>query len=122
MTRDGRRSDDRREHARVAFATSAVVFARHNAGVAFSIESISAGGARLVGPITLGVGERVQLVFEIDGTPIDIEGEVVRAQRQDIVNDRVAVRFENLSNATRAFIHQLVERVLDLECDRLPDQ
>ncbi len=122
MTSDGRGSDDRREHARVAFATSAVVLARHNVGVAFSIESISTGGARLVGPTTLGVGERVQILFEIDGTPIDVEGVVVRAERQDFVNDRVAVRFENLSDAMRAFIHQLVARVMDLACERLSDE
>ena len=109
--------DERRQHARADVAASAIVLARHNAGVAFMIESISAGGARLVGPLTLEAGERVQLLFEIGGTPIDVEGEVVRAERQDMLNDRVAISFKNVSEETRALISRLVVTALEPECE-----
>ena len=110
--------DNRREHPRVDVTTAAVVLARHNTGVAFTIESISAGGARLVGPLTLDVGERVQVLFELAGTPIDVEGEVVRAERHDMMNDRVAIAFKNVSETTRSIIHQIVVTSLDLEHGR----
>jgi hypothetical protein len=93
---------------------SAVILARHNDGVAFSIQRISTGGARLVGPLTLEVGERVQVLFELEGTPIDVEGEVVRVERPDIVNDHVAVAFRNLSDSSRTLIHELVQRSMNL--------
>lgn len=106
--------DERREHARGDVTASAMVLARHNAGVAFLIESISVGGARLVGPLTLDAGEHVQLLFELEGTPVDVEGVVVRAERHDIMNDRVAISFKNLSDTARVLIHQLVVKALDL--------
>lgn len=108
---------ERREHPRINVAASAMLLVRHNPGVAFSIESISVSGARLVGPLTLEVGERVQLLFELEGVPIDVEGEVVRVERPDIMTDRVAVAFRNLSATTRALIYELVQRSLDFEND-----
>jgi len=48
------------------------VLARHNPGVTFSIENISVNGCSLVGPLTLSVGDRVQILFEVDGSPIDV--------------------------------------------------
>lgn len=66
-----------------------------------------------MGPLTLEVGERVQVLFEVEGTPIDVEARVIRAERQDIINDRVAVAFENLSGEKRSLIHQLVSITLD---------
>lgn len=113
---DGSRESDRRLHPRVdAGATSALVLARHNPGVTCSIESISVGGARLVGPLTLAVGEWIQILFELDGTPFDVEGEVVRVVHRDITTDHIAVAFKNLSESSRASIHQLVVRALDAE-------
>lgn len=107
--------NNRREHPRVEVTAHAVILARHNEGVTFTIESISVGGARLVGPLTLEVGERVLVLFEVAGTPIDVEGEVVRAERQDMMNDRVAIAFKNVSETARSLIHQLVLTSLDVE-------
>lgn len=112
---------ERREQPRINLATNAILLVRHNPGVAFSIESISVGGARLAGPLTLEVGERVQLLFELEGTPIDVEGEVVRVDRPDIMTDRVAVAFRNLTVTSRAVIEQLVRRSLDLESEDVGD-
>ena len=114
---------ERRQHPRVdASLASAVILARHNPGVAFSIESISAGGARLVGPLTLEVGERIQILFELEGVPIDVEANVVRVDRQDFVTDHIAVSFKNLSDEARGVIYELVERALDLECELLGEE
>lgn len=110
---------ERREHPRVGDSTIAMVLARHNSGVAFTIENISLGGARLTGPLTLEVGESIRLLFELEGHPIDVEGEVVRVDRQDIVTDRVAVAFKGLSDANRDAIRRLVRAALDLECERI---
>jgi len=115
-------TSERRQHPRVAITSSAIVLARHNSGVAFSIESISVGGARLVGPLTLEVGETVQILFELEGTPIDVEGQVARVDRQDIMTDRVAVAFKNLSAEARASIQQLVVRALDLEAELMIEE
>lgn len=104
--------DERREHARGDFTASATILARHNAGVAFSTESISVGGVRLLGPLTLEAGEHVQLLFELEGTPVDLEGVVVRSERHDVINDLVAISFKNLPDAARELIQQLVSRLL----------
>ena len=115
-------SSERRQHPRLAVASSAIVLARHNSGVAFSIESISVGGARLVGPLTLEAGESIQILFELEGTPIDVEGRVVRVDRQDLATDRVAVAFKNLSEEARVSIQQLVLRGLDLESELMIEE
>ena len=110
---------DRRGDSRVDHLKPAVVLARHNCGMEFVIESISVGGARLVGEMTLEVGERVQILFELDGRPVEVDAEVVRADRQDVFRDRIAVAFMNLSAHHRDSIRRLVQAALDLECERM---
>ncbi len=90
-----------------------IVLARHNDGVEFAIESIATGGARLAGPLTLAVGENIQLLFEVAGRPVDVQAEVIRVERQDIMTERVAVSFRNVSDTTHELIHQLVVSTLD---------
>jgi hypothetical protein len=104
---------NRREHQRVAAETTAVVLARHNQGVHVVISSISLGGARLVGEITVAMGERVQILFEIDQQPLEVEAEVVRVEMVDMATDHIAVRFVTTSEAAKRLIRGLVERSLD---------
>jgi hypothetical protein len=106
---------DRRADARAEIDTVAVVLARHNAGVQMTIESLSVTGARLAGPSTFDVGERIQILFEIEGTPLDVAGEVVRVEHQDMVNDRIAVRFVDVEDTDVALIRRLVKQTLLLE-------
>ena len=87
---------------------------RHNPGVACTIESISFGGARLAGPLTLVIGERVSVLFEVDGSPIEVAATVVRVDRQDITIDRIAIAFDEISDETRALLRRLVDESLDL--------
>lgn len=118
--RDDRRvTDDRREHVRVDFNTKAIVLARHNAGVALAIDSISVGGARLIGEITVQVGEHVQILFEIEGHPLDVKAEVVRAEQIDMATDHIAVRFLKLAADTSELLRALVQRHLDVAVEKL---
>jgi len=97
------------------------VLARHNAGVELAIDSVSVGGARLIGEITVQVGEQVQILFEIEGQPLDVKAEVVRAEQIDMATDHIAVRFVKLSAKTTELLRALVERILDLEVAKLGD-
>jgi hypothetical protein len=104
---------DRREHPRADVGTSAVVLARHNGGVVVSIESLSISGARLAGQLTVDTGEIVQILFEVDGHPIEVDGEVLRVESRDLYRDQISVRFGELTTATRTLITQLVRKTLD---------
>lgn len=95
------------------------MLARHNRGATFSIENISVGGCSLVGPITLSVGDRVQILFEVDGSPIDVSAEVVRADHLDIVNDRIAVKFLDVQDAAHELIQRLVAKAIEREIEQL---
>lgn len=78
------------------------------------IDSLSVGGARLSGSGTFDTGERVQILFEVDGAPIDVSAEVVRVEHQDILIDRIAVRFDELTTEE----HNAIERLVELVCAR----
>jgi hypothetical protein len=108
-------ADNRRQHARADASTTARVLARHNPGATLTIECVSLGGARMVGELTVEIGERVQILFEVEGHPLDVTGEVVRAERVDMATDRVAIRFIGLANAHRDVIRRWVERLLALD-------
>ncbi len=112
-------TDDRRQSPRATVSTSAVVLARHNNGVTFAIENISTTGARLAGPLTLGVGERIQILFEIDGHPVDVKAEVMRVDKYDMMTDRVAVSFRDVDPETQQRITRLVQQALGAELARL---
>lgn len=111
---------DRRRHPRAdVLGIEATVLVRDNAGVTLLIDNISVGGCSLVGPITLVVGDRVQILFEVDDTPIDVTAEVVRAEHLDILNDRIAVTFIDVQAGTHELIQRLVARAIELELDQL---
>jgi hypothetical protein len=108
-------TDERRQYPRAAAATTAIVLARHNAAVSLTIASISLGGARLEGNITVAMGERVQILFDVEGHPVDVSGEVVRVEMIDMATDHIAVRFVDVELDTKELIRQLVERSFDAE-------
>jgi hypothetical protein len=89
--------------------------ARQQPGVAFLIESLSVGGAKLIGPLTVARGERISILFEVDGSPVDVTGEVIRAESFDLETDHVAVRFVGITDTARRLIRDLVSQILDLE-------
>jgi hypothetical protein len=110
---------ERRADVRADVDSTAIVLARHNAGVPMVIESLSVSGARLAGPSTFGVGEQIHILFEIEGSPLDVAGEVIRVEHQDIINDRIAVRFVAVTDEARLSIRRLVLETLNLEEMRL---
>jgi hypothetical protein len=103
------RGSERPANPRADIST-AIVLARHNNGVAMMIESISTSGARLVGPVTLIVGERIQALFDVEGIPVEVFADVVRVETQDIATDRITVRFVDVSDEKRAYLQRLVHR------------
>jgi hypothetical protein len=96
---------------------TAVVLAPNAAGVVFLIESLSVGGASLVGPLAAQAGERLSVLFEIDDSPIDLAAEVVRVEQFDFGTDLVAVRFVDVPDRDVERLHVLVSRIMDLEGD-----
>jgi len=108
-------TDERRQYPRASAATTAVVLARHNAAVSLTIASISLGGARLEGTISVGMGERVQILFDVEGHPVDVRGEVVRVEMIDMATDHIAVRFVGVKPDTKELIRRMVQRSLDAE-------
>jgi c-di-GMP-binding flagellar brake protein YcgR len=115
--------DDRRRHPRAAdLGIAAVVLVRHNPGVTLSIENLSIGGAMLVGELTLSAGELLQILFEVDGSPVEVAAEVVRVDRLDMTHDRIAVRFLGLDDVVSERIQRLICKVIQLEVEQLAEQ
>lgn len=110
---DGPDGIENREYPRATTAAQAVVLARHNNGVGLTIVSLSLGGARLVGSISVDVGERVQILFEFDGQPVDVEGEVVRTESLDMATDHIAVRFVSLTSKAKESIRAMVDHSME---------
>jgi hypothetical protein len=93
---------------------TATVLARHNKGVQFALDRLTTAGARLSGPATLDVGERIRVMFEIAGRPYDVAAEVVTVEHASLLIDRIAVRFMDLSAETRDAIRDLITDRSDL--------
>jgi hypothetical protein len=110
--------DERRDHVRAEVSASAIVLTRHNRGVAVTIDSLSISGARLAGPLTVDRGEVLSILFEIDGHPIEVSGEVIRVESRDLLFDHFSVRFGALSPEARTLIGHLVRDTLDRRHDR----
>jgi hypothetical protein len=87
----------------------AVLLARHNDGAAMKIETMSTDGAVLMGPVTLTVGERVQVQFEVDGVFVEVSADVVGVDCRTITSDHIAIRFVGLSDETRARLRSLTQ-------------
>lgn len=81
---------------------------RHNEGVALEIERVSANGARLVGELTVAIGERVYLLFDVDGRLGELSGRVIGNQLIDISKARVTVQFTDLNVAATHMVQRLV--------------
>ena len=112
---EDRQMEERRLHPRANVCASAVVLVRHNRGVMMSVDRLSISGASLVGPLTVDRGECMQVMFEIDGHPVEITAEVVRVEARGLMVDHVVVRFVDISEHARELIHELVTKTLERE-------
>ena len=91
------------------------MLARQKPGVHFLIDSLSVGGAKLIGSLTVARGERINILFEVNGAPVDVTAEVIRVESFDLETDHVAVRFVGITDTARRLIRELVAQILDLE-------
>jgi hypothetical protein len=107
-------SEERRRYPRAVVSTAAVVLARANDGVRFTIESISIGGARIRGPLTLSANERLQILFEVDDHPVDVRAQVICVVERTFERDVVLVRFIDVADDARARIREMVRRAIEL--------
>jgi hypothetical protein len=100
---------EKRIEPRIETTLSATVISgkRH---VEFTIDNLSASGARLIGPLPLGVGDRIRLMLGFERGKLETIAEVVRVHSADLLTDQVAVRFIDLPTETEAAIRVLVLR------------
>src|SRR5688500_3004895 len=103
--------DEKRVEARVDTSLSVTVIAGKRS-VAFTVDNLSATGARLVGPLPLTMGQRIRVVLPVDSGPLELGAEVVRIHTADLVSDQVAVRFLSMSAESVGAIRGLVLRTL----------
>lgn len=100
-----------RSGRRAVVRLPAVVIVR-NRRVDFTIDNISSSGARLAGPLTLELGQRIEVSFVVDARAVVLAAEIVRVHTPDLVSDQIAVRFIDPPASTVARIDMFVAAVL----------
>lgn len=102
---------NRRSSRRVAVQLAAAVEAGKRR-VAFTIENLSVGGARLSGSLPLIRGERLVISFVLDAMPVVVIAEVVRVHTEDLLTDQIAVSFVEPSAVAVARIEAFISSLL----------
>jgi hypothetical protein len=100
-----------RSGRRAVVQLPAVVVVR-NRCVDFVIDNISSSGARLAGPLTLELGQHIEMSFVLDTTTVVLAAEIVRVHTTDLVTDQIAVRFVEPSAETVTQIDIFVAALL----------
>jgi hypothetical protein len=103
--------DEKRVEPRVDTTLSVTVIAGKRS-VAFTVDNLSATGARLIGPLPLTMGQQIRVILPVDTGPLELAAEVVRIHTADLVSDQVAVRFSGMTAAAVTAIRGLVLRSL----------
>lgn len=100
---------DCRRYARVEpDEMTAVVHARSNQTAVFAVESVSAGGAQLVGHLPLARGERIQVMLALGGQTLAVAAEILRIEPRDH-GIGVAVVFRELSTTSADRLQHMLE-------------
>jgi len=89
-----------------------VVLARHSHSGTFAVESLSVGGALLVGELALVDGEVIKVLLELGGNPIVVSGQVVRVVEPSEGGRRVAVAFREVSPSSQSRLQASVVNAL----------
>lgn len=76
--------------------------------VPFTIDNLSAGGARLIGPMALKKGQHIQIALELGTAAFTLTAEVVRVETPDLLTDQIAVRFIDAATEAKAAIQTFV--------------
>ena len=113
---------------RIVKSIDATVAMGKRAPVSFTIENISVTGAKMQGPLTLKLKDRITIVFFDDKERIEVQADVVRVDTADLMTDEIAVQFVTPSDDVTAKITALVAKALDKEIpvgdveQELPDE
>ncbi|MBV8756242.1 MAG: PilZ domain-containing protein [Deltaproteobacteria bacterium] len=113
---------------RIVKSIDATVATGKRAPAKFTIENISVTGAKMQGPLTLKLKERVSIVFFDDKERIEVQADVVRVDTADLLTDEIAVAFVEPSAEVTAKIAAMVDKAVDKEIDddsaqpALPDE
>ena len=107
--------DEKRVEARVDTSLSVTVIAGKRR-VEFTVDNLSATGARLNGPLPLTLGQHIRVILPVDSGALEVAAEVVRIHTADLVSDQVAVRFTGMTSTTATAIRSLVLRTLQDGC------
>jgi hypothetical protein len=78
--------------------------------VRFKIDNLSAGGARLIGPLALQKGQHIAITLELDAGTFTLAAEVVRVETPDLLTDQIAVRFIDATREAKTAIYDVVQR------------
>ena len=89
-----------------------MVLARHSHSGTFAVESLSVGGALLVGELALVDGEVIKVLLELGGNPIVVSGQVVRVVEPSEGGRRVAVAFREVSPSSQSRLQASVVNAL----------
>src|SRR5690349_5597929 len=104
---------DRREHPRIDVVATAALSAGTRYIGSYSLESLSSGGAQLLGDPGVSVGESVRLLVQVPGRAISLSGEIVRCDVRESEH-RFAVAFRHLSSAVTDTLQELFSALKDL--------
>lgn len=100
-----------RANPRIETNTLATV-SRGQKKVPFRIDNLSAGGARLIGPLALQKGQHVEITFQLETNTFTLTAEVVRVETPDLLTDQIAVQFVDVTAEAKVAIDDLVMRTL----------
>src|SRR5512142_2004402 len=87
------------------------------APVPFTIENISVTGAKMQGPLTLRLKDRITIVFFAERERIEIQADVVRVDTADLLNDEIAVQVVPPSDEVTAKIAAMIDKSPDKEIE-----
>lgn len=102
---------------RIVKSVEATVAMGKRAPVAFTIENISVSGAKMQGPLTLKLKDRITIVFFAERERIEVQADVVRVDTADLLNDEIAVQFVTPSDEVTAKIAAMIDKALDKEIE-----
>lgn len=102
---------------RIIKTIDATVAVGKRAAVAFTIENISVTGAKMQGPLTLRLKDRVTISFVAEQERIEVQADVVRVDTADLMNDEIAVHFVAPTEEITAKIAALIGKALDKEVE-----
>jgi len=98
---------------RVPTSIVATVTAGKRSGVIFRILNVSVTGAKLEGPLSLALKDKIKIRFDWEGTSVELAAEVVRVDSPDLMTDQIAAHFIEMPPETQAAIEALVARMLE---------